>query len=547
MDVFDRLSSSKASSGDVFDRLASKPSLFGHQGSLIGGQVGGAIETAKSNPEQLLKELPVAATQAIEAPVIHTPQLIAKLMQGLLGKPSVPEERETFLSHLKPPQKTKIASQLLADYVREGLPEELKEGAQDIADLETLLLPFLKKLVPSPEKLAALGEMPKKPPSTPPPGEPVKILPKEPFREKVGNLLEKAVEKGKEIKERFLPEGEPERFASGLSKPRAVEAKNRAQAIISKDRQRKVLSSLDEEAKGLIQEKIKEHVPLTEKIREGFDFEDYHNKEFGQLKQAADKFNPEIDPSPLSRFFSETRKKYRGIPELHSDAKTIVREMAAFSRRLPEDLSTLLKIRKSNTQKLKNIYENRLLKGSRREYVDFINEYNRKIDEAIGKTLPEDSAWFKRYKEMNKEYAQYKNAQGTLDTLEPLLREKLSATALTKLAEQPKAQQRLAIKMGDAGAKQIVNIAKDLKKARDAIKEMTVQQRSTFDAVYPITWLFKPAGIAATVQKGYKYARKGYGYYLSKPETRKAFDSALKAVAEKDLPAYKVATEDLKK
>lgn len=541
LDIFDRLASSKGSeSGDIFDRLANQSKSLGHEGKIAGGQVGGALETAAKHPGQIFKEIPVALLQQIEAPVIHGPQFIAKLMQGLLGQPSNPEERETFLSHLTPPQKTKIASQLLADYVREGLPEELKGGAQDIADLETLLLPFLKKLLPSSENLAKLGEIPKKPISAEPGGEALSL------KDKLGSLLEKTVEKGKEIKERFAPEGEIEKFESGVPKPRAVEAKNRAVAIISKDRQRKVLSSLDEEGQKLIHERIKEHVPLAEKIREGFDFEDYHEREFGKLKHAAEKFNPEIDSSPLRRFFSETRKKYRGIPEPHSDAKAILREMQAFSKRLPEDLNTLLKIRRSNGQKLKNIYENRLLGGTRQEYVDFINKYNKKIDKSIKETLPEDSAWFKQYESLNNEYGKYKMAQSTLEILEPLLREKLNTSALTKLAEQPRAQEKLAIRMGEEGAGQVIQIAKDLKKARDSIKDMTVQQRATFDAIYPITWLFKPAGIAATAQKGYKYARKGYGYYLSEPAVRKSFDNALKAVADKNVPAYKLATEELK-
>jgi len=339
----------------------------------------------------------------------------------------------------------------------------------------------------------------------------------------------------------------PEKFESGLSKPRAVEAEKPERALISKGRQRQVIAGLEKEAQGLIKERVSERVPISEKIKEGFDFETYHAKEFGELKAAAQKFNPAIEVDPLLDFFASTREKYRGIPSPHGDAKSILNIIKSYRRTTPSDLATLYKIRRSNGQKLNEIYDQRLMKGKRKEYVDFLNDMNRKIDESIQKTLPADSAWFKKYKQLNDEYKQYRNAEDTLKFLEPILKEKLSTSALTKIAEDPQKQKYLGFKMGKEGASEVIQISKDLKKAIESIKKMTVKEFNKFDSVWPISFIFKPAGIAVAVKKGIDYTRRGYGLYLSSPAQREVFDEALKAVASNDLAAYEKATEKLSK
>lgn len=336
-----------------------------------------------------------------------------------------------------------------------------------------------------------------------------------------------------------------EKFESGLTKPRSVESKNHHLATIDKNRQQKVIYNLEKEAQSLIKGRIEERVPLSKKISEGFDFGKYHEEEFGKLKNSAEKFNPHISTSPLRKFFSETREKYKGIPDPHADAKSILREISSYIRTSPSDLKTLLKIRKSNTQKLSQIYDRRLAEGKRHEYVDFLNAMNRNIDESIGKTLPEDSKWFKRFKEINREYADFKNAEKTLKILEPILREKISNRSLGKIAQDPKVQKELRFKMGEKGANEVIQISKDLIKATDSIKKMTVKEKSLFDSVWPLSFFSSPSSLAAVSKKGYDWARKGYGYYLSHPEKREVFEKAIKAISNHDVSSYKAATEKL--
>jgi len=326
-----------------------------------------------------------------------------------------------------------------------------------------------------------------------------------------------------------------EKFESGLTKPRAVEASRPELGLISKGDKRKVVEKLEKEAQDLFKESIGKHVPLTKKIEEGFDFAKYHEEGFGKLKAAAEKFNPKIDTTPINKFFSETAKQYRGTKP-KGDAKAIISEMQYYSRRPPSDLSTLLKIRRSNSKELKSIYEKRLLNGTRDQYVDFLNKMNRTIDEAVQKTLPEDSSWFREFKKMNKEFRDYMSAKKTLDLLEPIFREKVNSSAVTKIATNPNTQKKLEISLGKEGASELVQISKDLKKATEAIKRMTTESYKHFNSIFSLSFFMKPV----------KWARKGYGHVLSSPSRRQAFDESLKAISNNDVEAYAKAVEKIK-
>lgn len=222
-DIFDRLTSSeKESSGDIFDRLSASKKYFGQEGSLIGGQTGAAIETASEYPSQLAKRAPQAVAKVIESVGPEGGKFIAQLVQGLLGQPSEVPDRETFLSHLTPPQKTKIASELLGEWASEGLPENLQEGGEAIADLEGLILPFLKRLAPSKATLKKLSSIGERPPS---PGAPSPSGPG--FADTVGELKGAAKdatqlvkEVGKDLKQKILGPNISEEIPKSLSKER---------------------------------------------------------------------------------------------------------------------------------------------------------------------------------------------------------------------------------------------------------------------------------------------------------------------------------------
>ncbi len=469
------------------------------------GKLGRAAEAFAEYPSLALKELGVAGIQGLE----HLGEAFNPAVQ-------IPGQ-----------EKKPTPSEALQSYITENLPEEYKQGAQDIADIEEYILPFLK-FGKGKAAIKQAKNAPRTPlPGNPPPGAPSSYNQMLAERGALG-----APEKG------FA--GKPstkiaETFESGLTKPRAVEAKTPEASLISKGRKARTIEGLEKEAQGLIKQRLEKHAPITIKIQEGFDFEKGYQESFTKLKEAAEKFNPDIDITPLSKFLSETKAKYRGIPEPHADAKSVLSEMKGFLQRVPSDLATLLKIRRSNGRKLNAIYEKRLLEGKRQEYADFLTHMNKKIDEAIQHTLPEDSAWFKEYSNLNKEYDQFKKGQNTLNLLEPILREKMSGSSLARFADNPKMQKRLEIAVGEQGSKEIVQIAKDLKKAKEAIKRMSTDTYKSFNSVFSLGFYLKPV----------HWARKGYGYYLSTPAKREAFDSALNAISSQNLKAYKEATDKL--
>jgi hypothetical protein len=337
---------------------------------------------------------------------------------------------------------------------------------------------------------------------------------------------------------------------SGLTKPRAVESKFAEKGLHTKEQQKKIIGKLDKEASELTKKSVERNLPISKQIEDGFDFHGKFERDFGQVKKLAEKADPDVNVSELSKFFSETADKYRGIPNLHPQARKIANEIKAFRKNPARSLNPLLKTYRSNVQKMKDIYETSRLTGKQQEYVDFLSAYNRNIAKSFEKTLPEDSAWLKQFKDLNKEYHSYINAQKTLQQLQPLLGGKVTTANLERLGSNKKLQDRLALSMGKEGAKEIVQIAKDLKAAREAIKRIPRKEISNWDQYLPLSILIPGhhgVGALLSAKKLLDWSKRGYGFLLSRPSTRKAYMKALSAIEQNNLPLYIKAAEELQK
>lgn len=343
---------------------------------------------------------------------------------------------------------------------------------------------------------------------------------------------------------RGLAKAEPEKMVSGLTKPRAIEAKKPQLAAMTAKRQEQAIKKLNEEATELTKKSVEKHVPVAKQIEEGFDFEKKFEKGFGELKQSAEKANPTIDITPITNYLNKSAKKYHGIPKLHPEAEKIVREVRALRNNPQTGLRNLMKIYRSNNQKVKSVYEGSLVSGKQKEYVDFLTGLNREIASSFKSTLPKDSAWVKQFETLNKEFKSYKDAQETLNKLRPVLDGQFTPSKVQKLASDPKTQRKLAASMGEQGAKEVVQIAQDLRTATEALKKIPKRELQVWDGFFPLSAFvpfLKILGIPAAAAKAVKFGKYGYGYLLSTASRRAAYQSALKAMINNDIQAYKNA------
>lgn len=330
-------------------------------------------------------------------------------------------------------------------------------------------------------------------------------------------------------------------MASGLSKPRAVDAKHAARAIIHPETQEKAIKKLEDEASQLAKKTVEKELPITKKIEEGFDFENQYERKFGAIRKMAEKANPEIDITPVSNYLSKNVSKYRGIPKLHAEGAKVKKEILAFQNRPQTGMKNLLRIYRSNNQKISSIYETSRFSGKQKEYVDFLVGMNREIAQSFENSLPKDSAWMKNFREMNADYKNYKNAKKTLDLLEPILGGKATPANLEKLSTDKKTMQKLAMAMGEKGANEISQLSKDLKQAVQSLKDIKAKDLKAWDTLIPLS-LFIPhthgIGTAIGLKKSAEFARRGYGYFLSTAARRKDYEGLLKAISKKDKDSY---------
>lgn len=338
---------------------------------------------------------------------------------------------------------------------------------------------------------------------------------------------------------------EIERLPSGLSKPRAIEAPFKEFATISVDTQRNAIRKLDEEASKLTQKAVEEHLPLAEEIAKGFDFEGEFQKNFGKLQADMEKYSPQMDITPISDLLTETAKKYHGLPTPHSDAAKILKEIKNFRNKPKTAGKHLLRIYRSNNQKLKDILDQSVLSKKQKEYSNFLINFNKAIGNSFKRTLPQDSAWLQGFVKNNKKYRDYANTQKSLQLLRPVLEGEITAGKINKIAKDPAMHKRLELSMGKEGADQVVQIAKDLKIATESIKSIPRKRLKAFDDVFPVGLLIPFVKVPVALYKGVQFTRNLYGHFLASPGKRVAFDNAVKAISEGNLTQYKKATDVL--
>ena len=363
------------------------------------------------------------------------------------------------------------------------------------------------------------------------------------------NVTKKPTENASAPRNPSNPPSEIDRFKSGLTKSKAVESEKPHLALITPNRQKKALKELDIEASKLTQSSLEKHIPTAKEIQEGKDFN--FNPRFEALEKPMQKANPEIDITPISEFLNKTRDKYKGISRelLHDGGKKILRQASSFRQNPSLEGGKLYTIYRINNKKQKGIRDERLLKGKQAEYSDFLADFNRAISESFEKTLPKDSVWMKEFKHLNNEYRNVQNANNTLSQLESVLEARARPSTITKLAEDKRAQKKLEISMGKEGSHEVIQIAKDLKKAKESINNIPTKDLSIWDAAFPLSAFipgFHVPGALAASKKISEFSQRGYGYYLTTPAKRHAYDDAANAINKGDLSAYKEATKDLK-
>lgn len=338
----------------------------------------------------------------------------------------------------------------------------------------------------------------------------------------------------------------PSKLPSGLNEISAIDSKLSKFGTISKERQAAVIGKLNQEASKIAEKSVEKHLPISKELKKGVDLEGRLHEDFGKLKLAAEKSNPEIDITPISELLSENSKKYKGIPNPSSEVKSIISEVKALRNKPQTGLSNLLKIFRDNNKKMKHIYETAMIGGKQEEYVNFLRSLNKSIEQSFERTLPEDSAWLSQFKKLNNEFREIKNAEKTTGRLKGILSSKPKLSELDKLISDVKTQERLRLSMGKEGANEIIQIASDLRKSHDALKKMPSKQFNKFDHAFPLYYLIPFVGKAIG---GYKTAQAGryfLGWIMSTPSRRRAYTDALNAFAKSDLEGYKKATAILK-
>lgn len=348
------------------------------------------------------------------------------------------------------------------------------------------------------------------------------------------------------VKEAFLKAKETPNLLmkSGITKRKVVGQPEQvvSKAVISPERQAESIAKLNQEAAKIVKSKVHKHVPLLKALEEGVDFESINRKNMDAVHQMAKSSNTVIDIDPLSDFLTETAGRYKKIRKLSPELKEIQSEVKAFKNNPASMLEDLVEIYRDNNKKYRKVV------GKDPEYAHFLSEYNRKIVQSIEETLPKDNEFVNFFKTTNKDYRDYKNAQFIKRNLDSMMQGNPTIEDIKNISINQAKQKALIEKMGKEGANDIIDIAKDMTIAHEALKSIPVKSLKIFDSIYPIADLL-PLGSGISL-KGLmkvtpKLSKRVLGYNLSSPEKKDAYKNALNALKTGDKSAYIRATHIL--
>lgn len=339
---------------------------------------------------------------------------------------------------------------------------------------------------------------------------------------------------------------------SGLTKLKATEAKFPKLGTLSKEREEIVTQKLDKEASKLAKATLEKHLPITKEIEKGTDFENNFKIGFQNIKKAAEESGTlPVNTSPLDEFLSKTAQEYKGLPTPHEDAAKILKEIKNFQKRPQKTMQNLLKIYRSNNKKQRRIFETAHVTGKQEEFSDFLTAMNESIAKSFEKTLPENSEWMNQFRKYNRDYKNYKSALKTQEQLKGILSAEPKYSEIEKLSKDVRTQAKLSLSMGENGAKEVIQIAKDLKNVKDAIKTIPKSQLQKFDAYFPIAFFIpyagKILGLGLGIKSSIKLGRYAYGWLLSTPSRRGIYREAINSLIKNDLTGYQKAVSRIKK
>ncbi len=343
-----------------------------------------------------------------------------------------------------------------------------------------------------------------------------------------------------------------EKLPSGLEKPAALESKYSKYGKISKDVQEKTIKNLDEEAKKLSSKVLERERPLVKKINEGVDLDKEFQEGFTNLRQTAKKYNPELNVSPVSQLMEKTRVDVLGLPNPSAQTKKIIKDIEAFERNPPISLYDNLRNFRNLSEKQSEIYEKSFLHGKQKKYADFISDYKKAITKSMEETLPKDSEWIKSFKDLNKDYSEYINTKKAQAILQPIFGKEITPAKLEKAASDVGFQKKLSLALGEKGAQDIAQIAKDLKAARESISSIPLKRIDLLEKSLPYGYILTdliPYGHLFKIPYYAKAAKSGsqhlLGLYLTKPKSRAAYSLVLKEFKNGNAQAFGKAVKDL--
>jgi hypothetical protein len=339
----------------------------------------------------------------------------------------------------------------------------------------------------------------------------------------------------------------PATLASGIEKPLAAEVPTTLAKLAKQTpgMQEKSLEQLGTQAEGIL-EKIKQKVPGYAKFAEGFDFKDFHEKIFGEVKDLAKNYTKPLKTNSITNFLTTTKNELEKIPNPTTGQKKSLKQINSFLSNPKDKLEDLLNVYRNLNSEIGDIPVTQMTRGKMSDYRKFLDNYKDKIVETFKSDLGPNK-FNKLFDTANKSYNEYQNILALEQKLQPITGEKLGFSDYKRLANNKLAPKLNKI-VGKELAGEIQGLARDVIEVQDVLKSVKAKDFLSntktlgAGATYALGALFPSKvlsllGVKSAVEAG----RYGLGYILTKPSRIQAFKKVTDAIKNLDFPKFKDA------
>lgn len=354
----------------------------------------------------------------------------------------------------------------------------------------------------------------------------------------------------------------------GKIKQPNISAKNisaKSAGFITPDRLTQQLAKVGEDASKIASD-IGSSSPtfktISNSIKHGAPIQKKFDNVFSGLEDVAQHFNPPINTSKLDSFLTKEAAQYSKTGAPTGLSTFVNSEVQGWQKEGASSLYNVYKRYRLNNQRIREIIDStpsyQKMSALQKQQISFLSRMNDSIKDSFkdslssnlpavpGQTGNQSSLWLKTFEDSNKAYGNYQNTKMATKILDPILHGNITDKQITSFLGNERNWEDLERFLGKDETSKLKGVLQDLQLARNSLQSIPKKEVSGDLMKHALFYMIPKLGPVMSLlslPKAWQWAK---GRYSSSTEFQSSFHDLAKALSEKNIPAIRRASEELK-